>query len=167
MEPQLLTLVRHAKSSWQIAGQSDHDRPLNERGLRDAPDMARRLLKRGCVPDQILCSSATRTRQTADILASAFQLTDGQMIVLSDLYLASPEKILQVYVAHAGSARHSMIIGHNPGLEDLSAMLSEDTDGPMPTMAVRHFRHPVLSAPTSLRMELVFQDHPKNVAADW
>ena len=61
-----LILMRHAKSDWGHAGLADHDRPLNARGTRDAPRMGAWLRGKGHLPDEVLCSTATRTRQTLE-----------------------------------------------------------------------------------------------------
>jgi len=139
MENRFLTLVRHAKSSWNVQGQQDHERPLNERGMRDAPIMAKRLLDKGCIPDLILCSSAVRTQQTAQYFLNAFEQSQDQLWVEPKLYLCSPETILnEVAVAEAGNT-HVMIIAHNPGLEQLCALLSSECQQAMPTLGIRHF----------------------------
>jgi len=167
METQLLTLVRHAKSSWKTADQRDHDRPLNKRGIRDAPIMAQRLLDKHCVPDLILCSSAVRTQQTARYFLDTLGLGDAQLWVEPKLYLCSPETILQeVAVAEQGHS-HVMVIAHNPG----------HCRQAMPTLGVRHFACNSLShiplhtlsreshtANTTAgnSVKLVFQDMPKN-----
>ncbi len=139
MTTQAVTLVRHAKSSWQTAGQPDHDRPLNHRGLRDAPDMAQRLLDRSCIPDLILCSSAHRAVQTAHALQSAFKLADGRIRIDPKLYLASPQTLLHRLAKTERTVKHIMVVAHNPGLENLSELLANEALPPMPTMAVRHF----------------------------
>jgi len=177
MENRLLTLVRHAKSSWNTPGQQDHERPLNERGMRDAPVMAQRLLDKGCIPDLILCSSAVRTQQTAQYFVDAFGLNDNQLWIEPKLYLCSPETILtEVSVAEDGH-KHIMVIAHNPGLEQLSALLSEECQQAMPTLGIRHFAckslsnialHAASSRPTepgdnfAIPVQLLFQDTPKN-----
>jgi len=177
MENRLLTLVRHAKSSWNVQGQQDHERPLNERGMRDAPVMAQRLLDRRCIPDLILCSSAVRTQQTAQYFLKALELSHDQLWVEPKLYLCSPETILnEVAVAEAGNT-HVMVIAHNPGLEQLCALLSSECQQAMPTLGIRHFAckslshialHATSSRSTQLgarsedSVRLLFQDTPKN-----
>ena len=64
-----LLILRHAKSSWQNNDLSDHDRPLNPRGQRDAPDVGKRLRNEGLIPDAVLSSTAKRARQTAEAVA--------------------------------------------------------------------------------------------------
>ena len=69
-----LLLMRHAKSSWSEPGLADHDRPLNKRGKQAAPEMGKLLRKEGLVPDLILCSTARRSRQTAEAVAASLRL---------------------------------------------------------------------------------------------
>lgn len=161
-----LTLLRHAKSSWVDAGQSDHDRPLNDRGLRDAPMMAQRLVEQQCTPDFILCSSANRTRQTAQFILDAHSL-DGAAIDYQDaLYLASPGTLLD-YIQQSDSAiNHLMVIAHNPGLESLGRQLHHAAPSQMPTCAVLSFTLSsngfVIQPDTEI--DLVLHDFPKNTS---
>ncbi len=176
MKKHLLTLVRHAKSSWKNTGQSDHDRILNDRGERDSPEMATRLKNRGCIPDLILCSSAVRTQQTAQYLMDAFALHDGLLRVHRSLYLCSPQTILQEVAAVEAGVRHIMIVGHNPGLEQLSSLLSSKCNPQMPTLGVRHFACPgFVRIPLEANagqaagspdhtVDLLFEDFPKNAS---
>lgn len=159
MEKFLVTLMRHAKSSWQVNNQSDHDRPLNQRGIKDAPAMAQRLLKKNCCPDLILCSSAQRAMQTSAYLVEAFGLDISHIKVKSELYLASPESILQILHEERGSAKHVLIIAHNPGLEQLSSILAPESSAHMPTSGIRHFSLP--ASPSGTTAELLFEDYPK------
>lgn len=178
MKKRFLTLVRHAKSSWKDAGQSDHDRTLNERGERDVPVMANRLLERQCVPDLILCSSAMRTQQTAQVLMKTLGLGDDTIRVQRQLYLCTPETLLEQLSAVEDGHEHIMVIGHNPGLEQLSTWLSPRCNPQMPTLGIRHFSCPSfdnipLSRPyqhsadasessPARQVELLFEDFPKN-----
>ena len=73
----VLLLLRHGKSSWESAGLSDHDRPLNNRGKRDAPRMGNVLLEEGIVPEIIISSSAIRARSTAEKVAKSIILTSN------------------------------------------------------------------------------------------
>lgn len=135
-----LALVRHAKSSWDHPGVDDHDRPLNERGLRDAPRMAARLavahpeLRGGA----LLSSTALRAATTADAFADALGAT-----VRPDerLYGATPRRIVELASARSESA--VVIVAHDPGLSDLARHWSRfPADGGiahMPTCAVAVF----------------------------
>lgn len=177
MQTVTVTLLRHAKSSWADADQSDHDRPLNRRGNADAPEMARRLVARDTIPTVILCSSATRTRQTTAHLLSIFGEPAPRVQYLNSLYLASANTLLDELETVADS-EHIMIVAHNPGIEQLSAQLQGEEDDTMPTAAVRQFSCPSI---TSLReqlrtpasdivaesgncIDMIYSDYPKNTS---
>lgn len=138
MRARRLILLRHAKSSWADAGQADHERPLNARGRDAAPRMGAWLCQAGYRPDQILCSSAVRTRETLQRTSPAF---DGvPHVVLDELYLAAPVKLLKCIATHANTeARTVLVIAHNPGLEMLASWLAGDTVS-MPTAAAAVFQ---------------------------
>ncbi len=113
-----LTLVRHAKSDWSLPGQNDWDRPLNKRGQRDAPEMARRLRSRRLKPDLILSSPAVRALTTASVMARELKVPATRVQQDERLYLASPADLLAV------EARHVMVFGHNPGMTECANRLS-------------------------------------------
>lgn len=118
-----LLVQRHAKSSWKHPELSDHDRPLNKRGKRDAPRMGRLVAAQGLRPDVIVSSTARRARRTAEEVARHAGC-EGAVQLDRRLYLASPDEIVDVVRGVAGSARRVMVVGHNPGLEDLVARLA-------------------------------------------
>ena len=113
-----LLLLRHAKSSWDDPGLDDHDRPLNKRGRRDAPRMGRLLLEEKLVPDEILCSTAARARETAEEVKEASGFA-GDVRFSRTLYLAGSREILAAVRTVAPAAGTAMVIGHNPGIEEL------------------------------------------------
>jgi len=119
-----LTLVRHAKSDWSLAGQADWDRPLNKRGQRDAPEMARRLRSRRLRPDLILSSPAVRAVSTAAVMARELKVPPEQLLQDERLYLATPADLLAVIRERGGEARHVMVFGHNPGMTECANRLS-------------------------------------------
>lgn len=133
-----LTLVRHAKSSWDDPDLRDHDRPLGERGLRDAPAMGKRLHDEGLAPDVILTSSAVRARATAEAIAIELGYDPAAIVVEETLYAAWPRTILDVVAAQDDSATSVMIVGHDPGMSDLVAEFDSAIDR-MPTCAVAEF----------------------------
>ncbi|MGQ7845486.1 SixA phosphatase family protein [Granulosicoccus sp. 3-233] len=143
---QYVTLVRHAKSSWKNQGQSDFDRPLNDRGNSDGPVMAKRLVSRQCIPDLMLVSSARRAQETSAYLQRAFNLSPEQYRLVDDLYMAEPEILLDVMAEIPEDVQHLMVIAHNPGLEQLSELLAGRTLPPMPTLGIRHFACPSIRA---------------------
>jgi phosphohistidine phosphatase len=128
-----LTLLRHAKSSWQEAGISDHDRPLNQRGQQDAPVMGRRLLARGSRPSLILTSTALRARHTAQIIARELGYPGEFLQREPELYLATPDQILAVLARQADSFRNIIVCGHNPGLTELANRLTDSEIDNIPT----------------------------------
>jgi phosphohistidine phosphatase len=119
----ILTLFRHAKSSWDDERLDDHDRPLAERGHRDARRMGKRLARREHRPDLLLTSSALRARQTADYLIAALDLGESRVRTERRIYLASPGDLLQVLEGLDDELRHVLLVGHNPGLTQLVNML--------------------------------------------
>lgn len=131
-----LTLMRHAKSSWDDASLADHDRPLNDRGERDAPEMGQRLKSRGIRPSLLLASTARRTTETARAVAKAIGFPIEFIHRERELYLASPREIMAVVCEQDPTFRHVLVIGHNPGISDLANALSDDLPGDMPTAAM-------------------------------
>lgn len=129
-----LALVRHAKSDWADANLDDHDRPLNDRGARDAPRMAERLAASGFRPERILSSTALRARTTAADFAAVFGI---EVELDPDLYGAPAETLLRT--AAASGAATVMIVAHDPGMSVLAGRLSDDGITHMPTCAVATF----------------------------
>jgi len=119
-----LTLVRHAKSDWSLPDQADWDRPLNKRGQRDAPEMARRLRSRRLKPDRILSSPAVRALSTATVMARELKFDAAKLRQDERLYLAGPEDLLEVIRELGAEAKHLMVFGHNPGLTECANRLS-------------------------------------------
>jgi phosphohistidine phosphatase len=136
-----LLLLRHAKSSWKDSDLEDHDRPLNKRGKRDAPRMGQLLAEENLLPDLILCSSAKRTRRTAELVAEASGYR-GETRITGDLYEAWAERIASVIQCLPETAQRVLLIGHNPGLEELLESL---TGGyrPLSTAALAWLECPV------------------------
>ena len=132
-----LTVVRHAKSDWSLPGQEDWDRPLNRRGQRDAPEMARRLRSRRLKPDLVLTSPAVRAVTTASIIARELKVDAGRIAPEERLYLASAPQMLGVVRELGGNALHVMVFGHNPGITEFANKLSagEQIDN-LPTCGV-------------------------------
>jgi len=119
----ILCLMRHAKSDWDHVGLGDHDRPLNKRGQRDAPRMAKWMSQRGYLPEVILASTAARVRETVQSLLSVWS---HQPLVLfsGSLYLSTPTVICEQIVSEAITAdgnrpKTILVVAHNPGIERL------------------------------------------------
>jgi phosphohistidine phosphatase len=132
-----LLLLRHAKSSWKDDSQSDFDRPLSERGKRDAPAVGHVLREQQLRPDIVLCSSAKRAKKTAmkALEASGF---DVEIRLLEELYLAPASFYLQEVAKLPEHFSRVLCVGHNPGLEELFTQLTGRHD-PLPTAALAHF----------------------------
>ncbi len=118
-----LSIVRHAKSSWGEASLRDIDRPLNERGKKQALRLGSWLEDRAIAPDLILCSAAKRARQTLKKTQENWQ-TKADLLIENRLYLASPNTIIALLAEHGEKHAHIMIIGHNPGLHMLAHALA-------------------------------------------
>lgn len=130
----VLLVLRHGKSSWKHPGLADHDRPLNKRGLRDAPRMGRLLREEDLAPDRIVSSTAVRARETARLVAGA--AGHGTAVKHSRrLYLASVAEIVRVVGEVGGDASRLLVVGHNPGLEELVACLTGCAEA-LPTAAL-------------------------------
>jgi phosphohistidine phosphatase len=134
-----LVLVRHAKSAWGDPTLSDHDRPLNDRGRRDAPEMGRRIRERGIAPDAILTSTAVRARSTAEAIADQLGVADGTLTLDERLYGSSPDTILDVVAELDDEFTTAVVVAHDPGMSDLAHRLSGEIDH-MPTCGVAEFR---------------------------
>ncbi|GAA3150076.1 histidine phosphatase family protein [Streptomyces rameus] len=118
-----LVVLRHAKSAWP-AGVDDHRRPLAPRGLRDAP-AAGRALAAGSLPDLALCSTAVRARRTWE-LVSAEWATPPPVRYDRRLYAADVADLLEVVHEVPADVRTLLLVGHNPGLEELVRALAAD-----------------------------------------
>jgi phosphohistidine phosphatase len=117
-----LLLMRHAKSTWDEPDVSDHDRPLDDRGRREAPRMAVWLADQQLIPDAIITSSATRAATTAELVAKTLPEA-VEITVDRRLYHATPDGYLEVIRQFDSSLARPLVVGHNPGLEELIYVL--------------------------------------------
>jgi phosphohistidine phosphatase len=125
-----LMLLRHAKSDWS-GSMRDHDRPLAPRGRKAAPRMGHFMAQHGLVPDQVLVSSATRTRETWELVQA--ELGASPPVRYDErIYEAAAERLLAVVRETGGETTSLLLVGHNPGLEELAGMLVApgSSDGP-------------------------------------
>lgn len=127
-------LLRHAKSSWDDPSLDDHDRPLASRGLKDAPRMGKAFRKREIPPDRLLCSTALRARQTADLFREEARIWDLP-VVERRLYGASVSDVLEIVQELPDETKRVMLVGHNPTFEDVIQVLTRSIH-PMPTAAL-------------------------------
>ncbi|ARF59268.1 SixA phosphatase family protein [Streptomyces gilvosporeus] len=123
--PFRLVVLRHAKSAWPDA--EDRDRPLAPRGRRDAPAAGRRLADAGCLPDAVVCSPSRRTRETWELVAEQFAAAPP--VTFDDrVYGASAARLLDVVRETPAGVRTLLLIGHQPGVQDLVLSLAGGGD---------------------------------------
>ena len=130
--------MRHAKSDWNAQYRTDFERPLNARGQRDGPMMAAFLARQGLLPQRIVSSPATRARLTAEFVARERDF-DGELEFDQRIYLASPRMLLTVIRDQPEAVDVVMLVGHNPGMEDIIELLCGGSVR-MPTAAVASLR---------------------------
>lgn len=122
-----LVLLRHAKSAWPDL--PDHERPLAKRGRRDAPAAGRWLRGAGFIPDRVLCSTACRTRETWQLMVPELGADPPPVSYEDQVYDAHGETLLRLARQAGPETASMMIIGHNPGVQDLALMLAASPDG--------------------------------------
>ena len=145
-----LVLLRHAKSSWDDPFVEDFDRPLAKRGRKAAGRVAAWLKQHRVRPDLVLCSPSARTRETLDLIADALG-KNVQVNYDKALYLAEAEDLLAKIRATDNAATCVMVIGHNPGMQELALSLLKpgarkdraSLDEKFPTAAIARFKVPV------------------------
>jgi phosphohistidine phosphatase len=118
-------MIRHAKSSWTNPLQSDFERPLNERGLKDAPSMGGRLKDMGVAPDLIISSPAKRAKETAKKIAEALGYDKDKIEWVDKLYHCIPSVFEEVIAEVSDSVNTVFIVAHNPGITDYANELSD------------------------------------------
>ncbi|MEM7550241.1 MAG: histidine phosphatase family protein [Bacteroidota bacterium] len=159
-----LYIVRHAKSSWDFPHLSDHDRPLNKRGKRNAPEMGERLLSKSIIPDLMISSTAKRAYKTAFKIAEKLSYKEDNIILTKRLYHADVSDIVEVLSIDQNEQLESiMIFGHNPGLTYFSNWVSGESIDNVPTAGVVAVELPIVSW-RDLREgsgKLIFFDYPK------
>lgn len=135
-----LLAIRHAKSGWDDPGLADHDRPLNKRGLRDAPEMGDRLSSMGLHPDIMLTSTANRAQTTALIIAEALSFPGDSILKKPSIYEATAPALLKIVQKIDEDATTAMIFGHNPGMHEFASELLRKKDAKdlkdFPTLAI-------------------------------
>ena len=124
------------KSSWGNSALSDRERPLNERGERDAPTMGERIVAAGIRPSMIISSPAVRAWTTAKIVAQEIRYPVEFLQREDELYLASLSTLLDVVCAQDNEFNHLMVVGHNPGLTEFANYLVPGLTNNLPTAGV-------------------------------
>ena len=130
-----LILIRHAKSSWSNPLLDDFERPLNKRGEKNAPFMAKVLKQKGLTPDLIISSPSIRTKQTLDYFIQEFDYK-GEIIFEESIYEAPFENLLKVIKNIDDKYKTIFLFGHNPGLNDLVDFLIGNFEENIPTSGV-------------------------------
>jgi len=140
-----LTIVRHAKSSWDMPALEDFYRPLSPRGVRNAFAMGDELRERGIFPDLIISSPAVRAINTAIIIARKIDFPQQRIQSNDRIYEASVEELMKVMVNVSDSVDHLMLFGHNPSLTNLINRLQPELLDNLPTCGVFSIELPVAS----------------------
>lgn len=133
-----LYVLRHAKSSWENYNQTDFERPLNERGLLAASRMGQLMSEKSFVPDSIVSSTAARARQTAEMVKEAANF-NVKIQFDKRIYEATTADLFEVLEETSDEIKSLLIVGHNPGLENLVRNLTEEVRE-MPTAALAEIR---------------------------
>lgn len=131
-----LILIRHAKSSWSNPSLDDFDRPLNKRGKRDAPFMAKLLSEKKIYPDIIISSPAKRTKLTAFEFAERLGIGSDAILWNDKLYLASLTTLHKILKQLDNNIKTVFLVGHNPGLTDLQNFLCKEEIDNIPTCGI-------------------------------
>ena len=132
-----LVLVRHAKSSWSNPLQSDYERPLNDRGIHDAPMMGERLKEQNILPDLIISSTARRAAETAKKVAAAVGYDEQKIQWEEKLYHCIPPVFEEVLETVKDEVNTVFVVAHNPGISSFADSLDDSfTTGDMPTCAM-------------------------------
>jgi phosphohistidine phosphatase len=131
-----LTFIRHAKSSWTEHGLSDHDRPLNPRGQRDAPRMAEWLSQSIQAPELIICSTALRAQQTADAFQTALKIEHNKFIDEPRLYMAGMQEWIEVLQDSLARPEPMAFVSHNPGITQIINWLCDEDILNVPTCGI-------------------------------
>jgi phosphohistidine phosphatase len=118
-----LYLLRHAKSDWKDHGAEDIDRHLNERGRGAAKRIGLWMKQQRIRPNWVICSPAVRTRETLELLRSHVKIPDTQVSIDDAVYLAEVQKLLSILAQCSQEPNDVLIVGHNPGMEELLAYL--------------------------------------------
>lgn len=161
-----IILVRHAKSSWNNPGVKDFDRPLNDRGERDSPVMARRLTDAGVIPSLLVSSPAVRAATTARNFAGVFGIHPKSIQFEEALYLAPPEVFTNLIRSLPDEHDTVFIFSHNPGITEFANRLTNTRIDDMPTCSVFAVKtdNTRWADFSEEKNEFWFFDYPKNPA---
>lgn len=158
-----LVIVRHAKSSWDFINKDDKDRPLNDRGNKDAPMMAKRLLKQKIDIDLFVSSTATRAFTTASYFANVYDVKAKHIIQEDNLYEAPAGAFYRVVTKLPDNAACVALFSHNPGITDFANSLTTTQIDDMPTCGIFAVKADIKSWSDfeKAEKEFWFFDYPK------
>lgn len=131
-----LYLIRHAKSSWKYNHLADIDRPLNNRGKSDAPEMGQRLKSQGIFPDLMVSSPAERALTTCKIIADVLSYSPSKIVIEKAVYHGSESTLLRVVKGFDKKVDVAFLFGHNPGFTDFANQLTSSDIWNIPTCGV-------------------------------
>jgi len=159
-----LILVRHAKSSWDAVGIDDAERPLNERGKKDAPEMAARLKDKKVTVDIFISSHAKRAHKTAKYFAEEYGLNKKEILIVNKLYGASVGTFLEVVTTIEDKYKTAAIFSHNPGITEFANTLSSVHIDNVPTSGIFAVQANTNKWAdfTKAEKNFLFFDYPKN-----
>jgi phosphohistidine phosphatase len=158
-----LLLIRHAKSSWDDLLLHDFDRPLNARGLKDAPLMAQRIKARKIKIDGFISSPANRAKSTCELFMKEFAVNKKEMILQTQIYLATPEVLLEAVKQINNHFETAAVFAHNSGITDFANSLTSLKVDNMPTCSVFAVKVHTnnWSEFKTAKKEFLFFDYPK------
>ena len=158
-----LLLIRHAKSSWNEPVLTDFDRPLNERGKKDAPEMAKRIKEKIAI-ELFVSSPAKRAKKTAKIFAEEFGVDKNEIVLVEDLYGATEEAFAEAVASLKDKNDVVAIFSHNPGITEFANSLTATRVDDMPTCAVFALQCETDTWKNFAEAEkkFLFFDYPKN-----
>jgi phosphohistidine phosphatase len=131
-----LILVRHAKSSHSFGFSSDFDRPLNDRGFREAAEMGKKLFKKNILIGQFVSSPALRAKTTAELFAAEYDRKMKDIVLVPVLYHADPNQFSETIASFSDSSEQVAIFSHNPGITEFASSLTNTHIIQMPTSSV-------------------------------
>lgn len=157
--------VRHAKSSWDDLSLSDFDRPLNKRGKKDAPEMAKRLIKKKVNIDRFVSSPALRAKRTAEAFLEEYGKSEKKIVLVPALYEAGIKNFYDTVSLLENEDDTVAIFSHNPGITDMVNTLTTNNVDNMPTCAIFAVNADIKKWKDfeKAEKEFVFFDFPKNV----
>ena len=160
----VVLIIRHAKSSWSDFSLPDFDRPLNDRGKKDAPEMAKRLISQNIPIDCFISSTAKRARKTAELFAKEFKTDKDDILFKPELYEASASVFSEIIANAPSQANTIAVFSHNPGITEFVNQLTPTRVDDMPTCAVFAVKAEITDWKefSSAPKVFWFFDYPKN-----